>query len=83
MLGRPNFIDLCSAQKIITFPVISFTIPHLKAKFPELHNAILFWTPPPILKIWGKIFTRSYDSNPPENSQPLTIKQGRISFHSK
>ena len=42
MQGRPNFIDLCSPQKIITFPYNLIYDWHLETKFPDLHNAISF-----------------------------------------
>ena len=68
MQDKPNFIELGSAQNIITL-YRNLMVLHFKAKFPEPHNAILLWTPPPILKKWGKILTPSYNSRhrPPKN----------------
>ena len=61
MQDKPNFIELGSAQNIITLSR-NLMVLRFKAKFPEHHNVILLWTPPLILKKWGKILTPSYNS---------------------
>ena len=40
MQDKPNFIELGSAQNIITL-YRNLMVLHFKAKFPEPHNAIL------------------------------------------